>query len=406
MTANAPEPKQTMAALGDVDPYPFYDKQRSVAPLVWDESMKGWLVTSYQICRHVETREDLFRHPYADASPALVEIKGGRRNVTILQGPEHKKVHVFLQNLFAPRVMEQYRQHHVRPIVSYTIDRFVRRGRADLASEYADQIPPRVLMSLFGMPWQDDAVVARVLKLHDDVLIWIGGQNKDPEATRIARAASDEINAILLPYIRMRKANPGNDLMSQIWSEGPRVLENMTEDDALATCRELFLGGTDTTVHSIANALYMLLTEPDAMTAVRRDRDKALANFVEEALRMYGSVHYRFRIANEACELGGMPVKKNETLILINAAANRDPEKYTCPAQIDLARATPRDHLAFNVGPRSCIGAALARAEIRDAIGILLDRVSGLRLDSAAEPPRFRFHYIRSFRPLHVRFDA
>lgn len=101
------DPTQSMASVGDIDPYPFYERQRSAAPLVWDESMKGWLVTSYQVCRYVETREDLFRHPYADASPALVEIKGGRRNVTILQGEEHKKVHIFLQRLFAPRVMEQ-----------------------------------------------------------------------------------------------------------------------------------------------------------------------------------------------------------------------------------------------------------------------------------------------------------
>jgi cytochrome P450 len=95
--------------------------------------------------------------------------------------------------------MEQYRQQHVRPIVSYTIDRLAGRGRADLASDFADQIPPRVLMSLFGMPWQDDALVERVLKLHDDVLIWIGGQNKNPDATRIARAARKSTESFLRP---------------------------------------------------------------------------------------------------------------------------------------------------------------------------------------------------------------
>jgi cytochrome P450 len=116
-------------------------------------------------------------------------------------------------------------------------------------------------------------------------------------------------------------------------------------------------------------------------------------------------VQYRFRVANEDGELGGMPVKKNQVLILVNASANRDPAKYQCPADVDLNRRLPKEHLAFNTGPRVCVGAALARAEMEDALNILLDRLPNLRLDPNAETPRFRFHYTRSFRPLNVLFD-
>jgi cytochrome P450 len=403
MNVHTTQPKG-MAAIADVDPYPFYDAIRAEAPLVWDESMNGWLVTSYELCHFVERHEDRYRHPYATASKELIEIKGGARNITILQGDEHRKMHRFLLGLFIPQMVEQYRAAHIKPILDDLVDRFAADGRAELTRQFSDQIPPRVIMSLLAMSWQDEEMVRRVLKLHDDVMEWIGNQNRG-ETTGKARAASQEINAMLLPYVRMRRDTPGNDLISRVWTEAPKFLANMTEEDALATCREMFLAGTDTTVHALANAIYLLLTQPKVLEAIKADRGKPLSNFVEEALRIYGSVQYRFRVANEDGELGGLPVKKDQVLILINAAANQDPAKYQCPVDVDLNRRLPRDHLAFNTGPRVCVGAALARAEMEDAITVLLDRLPNLRLDPDAEKPRFAFHYTRSFRPLHVLFD-
>ena len=246
----------------------------------------------------------------------------------------------------------------------------------------------------------------RVLQLHETVMTWIGSQNRGSDLTEKARAAGREINALLMPYMLERKKNPGDDLISRLWTDGPKILDNFTDEDALANAREMFLAGTDTTVHALANAFHILVTQPQVMAAVREDRNKALPNLVEEALRLYGSVQYRFRVANQDCEVGGVPVKKNQVLILINSAANRDPAKYACPADVDLGRSMPKEHLAFNAGPRTCVGAALARAEMVDAIGMLLDRVTNLRLDPDAPQPVFRFHYTRSFRPLHVLFDA
>ena len=398
----------SMAGLTDVDPYPFYESVRARGPLVWDDSMRGFLVTSYELCRDIEMHEELYRHPYADASPELIEIKsvkGGHRNITISQGEDHTRIHKWLLGLFVPRTVEQYREKHIRPIITGLIDRFVDRGRIELTSAYSDQIPPRVLMSLFAMRWDDEALAKRVLELHDDVMAWVGSQNRGSELTAKARAAGQEINAILMPYMLERKKNPGNDLISRLWTDGPKILDNFTDEDALANAREMFLAGTDTSLHALANAFHIILTQPAVMEAVRADRQKTLSNLVEEALRLYGSVQYRFRVANQDCEIGGTPVKKNQVLVLINSAANRDPAKYACPAAVDLGRTLPKEHLAFNAGPRNCVGAALARAEMIDAVDMLLDRVKNLRLDPAAPPPTFRFHYTRSFRPLHVLFD-
>jgi cytochrome P450 len=399
------EPLPAFGAIADIDPYPYYEALRERSPLFWEERERAWMVTGYELCRQIESDEQKFRHPYADADEVLIDIKGGRRNVTILQGAEHTSMHRFLLRFFSPKLIEQYRADHIDPTIEFLLNRVLPYGKADLVGALCAHLPPRVLMSLFAMDCHDDALVERVLSLHDDVLEWIGRRNKGEEFTAKARAAAEEINGLLGPYLAKRKAQPGNDLISRIWVEGPQVLADFADADALATTREMFLAGTDTTVHALSNALYILVTQPQIMERVRTERGATLATFVEEALRLYGAVQYRFRLANEDCVLAGTPIEKNALLILINSAANRDPARYQCSAQVDLDRKNARSHLAFNAGPRTCIGAALARAEMADMIGLLLDRTRNLRLDPNAEAPSLRYHYIRSFRPLNVLFD-
>lgn len=394
-----------MGAVGDVDPYPFYASVHASDTLVWDEAMKGWLVVRYDDCKFVEINEDRFRHPYADADDEMIRIKGGRRNVTIMQGEEHLKMHRFLMQMFAPRLVKEYREHHITPIVAATVDRFARQGGAELVRDFCSQIPPRVIMSLMGVDWRDDALAIEMFELHETVMNWIGNQNSGDEQTALADTAATKINEILIPYLRARKTEPQNDLISRVWLEGPNVFSNFGEADVLAATREMFLGGTDTTVHAMSNTLYVLLRDPALMQRVSEDRS-AIPGLVDEVLRFFGSVQYRFRIANEDCELRGTNVRKDDVLVLINAAANRDPAKYENAGAIDIDRPRVKDHLAFNAGPRTCVGASIARAEIVDGLNALFDRVTNLRLDPDKEPPRFRKHYIRSFAPLHVLFDT
>jgi cytochrome P450 len=391
----------SLLSTADVDPVPFFDHYLANQPVVWDESMKGWLVFSYDLCKHIEEREDLYRHPYADASELLLEIKGGKRNITVLQGDEHMRMHRYLVRLFAPKAIQGYIDEHLKPILDYLFDRLKGRERANLAYEIADQVPPRLFMSLFGLDWKDQELVDRELALHDHVMAWIGGL-RTPEATQRARDASRELNEILLPQIRKLQHERGTDMISRLWMEAPGVLDDVTDLDMLAICRELFLAGSDTTVHAIANAYYLLLTQPEVRAAVNADRSTALNNFMEESLRLHGVVQYRFRVANQDGKLGDVNIRRNDLLIPINAAANRDPSRFPNPAQTDLVRPQPRNHLAFNWGPRTCIGAPLARAELREVVTAFLDRLPHARLDPAAPPPTFVNLYTRSYRPLHV----
>jgi cytochrome P450 len=125
---------------------------------------------------------------------------------------------------------------------------------------------------------------------------------------------------------------------------------------------------------------------------------------LEEMLRLYGAIHFRPRIANQDIEIAGCPVGKDETILNVNLAANRDPARYERPHEVVLDRPVPRDHFAFHHGPRICVGMALARVELQEAVRIFLERLPDARLDTAAEAPVFRGFLMRSFRPLHAVF--
>lgn len=389
----------------DKDPFPAYEAMRAACSVLWDDGLKGWVLLSDELCRFVETREDLFRTTYADAGPETKAVKGGEP-ISVLTGERHDRSRRFHMKLLSPSAVETARRDHIRPVIDWLVDRFAAAGKADLAQDLAYQLPTRMILSMFGMAWEDDALVDRIHGYHNTIVDWIGRRNPGGEYGARGLAASEALNALLLPVIDSRETGDGDDLISRIWRQAPAEYGAIDNLEVLAICRELLFAGGDTTMQALANAVFLLLTTPEARIAVQADRKTALNNFVEEALRLYPSAQWRFRIANQDIALGGVEIRKDDVVISVKAAANRDPERYACPADVRLDRNRPADHLTFNTGPRTCAGARLARAEMRDMVSILLDRLPNLRLAPDAAPPRLSGIYMQGFRPLNVVFDA
>lgn len=397
---------ESIVGFADRDPFPFYEALRGQGSPVWDATANAWLLLDFDQCAAAERDESHFANAYVFADDLVKEIKGGGANITISRDEDHIRLRRFHLKLLSPASVERFREPHIRPIIDNAVARLEARAEADLAADFAAQIPPRVICSLLGMPYQDDAMMARILFLNEEIVNFIASGYRDAQLKKQALAASRELNEMLLPYIRARRDQPRDDFISRVWQEAPEAGIALDEEGALGLCRELYFAGSDTTVHGIANALYLLLNDENILAEVRADRGKSLAALVEESLRLFNVVQFRHRFCMADTEVGDVTVRKGEMIILVHAAANRDPGKYACPHEADIARRSPTDHLAFAKGTRSCVGSQLARVEIREAISALLDRYPGLALDRTREAPFFRHLYMRSMGPLHVRLSA
>jgi cytochrome P450 len=384
----------------DRDPYDYYAERLAAASVQWDEGMNAWLVFGYDEARSVLVREELFGHPYNSFEGAR-ETQGGPRGILLLQGEEHTRMHNFLLSHFSPGVVRRYQQELIGPLVRRRIDEVLQSERADLSGQFAGKVPSDVIAALLGLDWHDEELLTHCRVWNTTIFRWSETFGEDPMATAEALAAAERLNGVLLPVIRARRDEPREDLISVLWQRGPEVLDPWGEEEVLAQCRVLFFAGSDTTAHLLRNAIWLLVTQAELQDQLRAEPDK-IRDYVDEVLRLFGPIHFRVRVALTDSELGGKSIKAGDRLHPMNAAANRDPRHYPDPHRVDLARKPLRDHLAFNAGPRFCVGAALARAEAIEGITVLLESVRSLSWDAVAEAPEFRGHMPRSHRPLNV----
>jgi len=387
----------------NLPPYEAYDRMRE-EPVRWDESVDGWVVTGYAVVKDVLRGDYTFiRHIDFDNRKFVAKVVAGDRHLNFLVGDEHRRMHQWWLRLFSPTRMERYRETVVKPIVAATVDRFVAAGEVDLVTDFAGRIPVRVIAGIMGLPWDDDEWFRRMKELLDRVGHFFDRVPGDDGSDSIR--AAEEASSMLLPTIRERRAGDGDDPISIAWREGPELLPNWSEADVLGMVQTMFLAGTHTTSHAIANAADLLLTRPETAAQVRADESLEAA-FVEESLRLLGPAHFRMRRANEDFLAGGVTIRKNDKILPLIAAANRDPAKYPNPHDFALDRRALRDHVAFNFGPRACVGQALARLEIHESVHAMLHRLPNLRLAPGAPTPEMEGFGLRSYTPLQAVFDV
>ncbi len=387
--------------------YEVYRKQGAVS---WDEAEGVWQVVGYPECAYVFQHEELFAHPYRrdliaseQAYAGTAEVMGGRRAVLMLHGEEHRALHHYVLRSIH-KSAERYRTERIRPLVDELIDRFACRGRVDFTGEFADLLPGRSIAAILGLPWQDETLLMQCKRWNDDIARWSESFGGDPEAMRVGRAAAHGLDEVLRPIVRNRQEAPQGDYISELWREGPKILDNWDEDDVLAQCRLLFFAGSESTSHFLSNMGHVLCRQPE-LQADLRSHPEAVPVFVEETLRAVAAVQFRMRIAVQDCELNGNRIRVGDRIYAINAAANRDPNRYSHPDRIDLSRRNPHGHMAFNVGPRTCPGAPLARVEGQEAASAIVRRLRGLSLDVHAESPAFSGSMLSSYRPLSMLFE-
>lgn len=308
--------------------------------------------------------------------------------------PDHTRLRGLVSRAFTPRRMARMEGR----IVALTDDLLAplreRRGPFDLMAELAYPLPARVICELIGLPPEDHELIATHGR---DLAV---GLDPLPSADDLRRAdrAVVALRDHLAELIRARRAAPTDDLLStlvQAEADGDRL----DHDELVATVVLLLIAGHETTANLIGNAVALLDRHPEQRDALR-DGPELAATAVEELLRYEPPVQMNQRNAREDVELAGRTIPAGSIVILLIGAANRDPEVFTDPHRIDLAR-DPNPHLAFGGGAHFCLGAALGRMEGRIALPALYQALPGLRLAGPRPTHRSSFT-IRGYGELPV----
>ena len=314
-----------------------------------------------------------------------------------IEPPQHNRIRKLVSHAFTPRAIAGYADT-IRDIADGLLDRV--GDRFDLIDDYATRLPLAVIANIMGIP---DHMHDELLGIGNDAAMTL-----DPAMRwrdfRAADRAVRHAHVLLDEHIAELRRAPGDDLLSelvQINAGGDRL----TDEELRVNTLLLIGAGFETTVNLIGNAVALLLQHPDQLAELRFDPD-GWPNAVDEVLRYDSPVQVTVRVAREDTELAGQPVRAGRPLVLMLAAANRDPDVFPDPDRFDVTRPEARLHLAFSAGIHYCLGAQLARLEATIALQTLFERFPDLA--TAAPPVRRRTRVLHGFEkfPVAVRARA
>jgi cytochrome P450 len=289
--------------------------------------------------------------------------------------PDHTRLRRLAQPAFAPRRLAQYRavtEEVAAGLLDDALARGRREGRFDLVHDLASPLPITVISALLGVPEVDRERFARWGRALGSAL---DGVRSPAHAHQLAATTAD-LRRLFGALLDERRRAPGEDVISALATavDGERA----TADEALALAQLLLVAGFETTTNLIGNAVRALLAEPAQWAALATDPALAAAA-VEETLRFDPPVQLTARVAHEDIELGGVPLRRDSGVLVLLAAAGRDPLAHPDPDRFDLAREQTAPHLAFSGGAHYCLGAPLARLEGEVALRLLAERAPELR---------------------------
>jgi cytochrome P450 len=327
--------------------------------------------------------------PGAPNIPEEEQASARAGNLLGLDPPEHQRLRRMLTAEFTIRRMKHLEQRVVE-IVDAQLDAMEKAGPpADLVAGFALPIPSLVICELLGVPYDDRDDFQRRTARQLDLSIPI------PERMELQRQG----RAFMSSLVERARRLPGEDILGMLVREHGHEL---TDDELIGIASLLLLAGHETTSNMLGLGTLALLRHPDQLAAVRDEPD-AIGPAVEELLRWLSIVHTAIpRITTTDVEIAGVPIPAGRLVFVSLPSGNRDPEFIDSPEVLDIRRGAP-GHLAFGHGVHHCLGAPLARMEMRIAFPALLRRFPTLALaEDFSEVPFRSFHFIYGLKSLEV----
>jgi cytochrome P450 len=356
------------------DPHPLLARLRAAEPVSWLAVLGGWLVTRYDLA--VRVMRDPTTFTVDDARFSTSRVVGP--SMLSLDGVDHARHREPFAHQFRPAWVRDRFRGFVEAETDRLISAIQPAGSADLRREFAGPLAVAVVAEALGLR---DVNADKVLSWYAAIVAAVSEVTAGGPVTAASADAFGQLRAAVARTI-------GSTDKQSLLAEAARAPEGLLEDEVVSNAAVLMFGGIDTTEGMIVNAVRHLLVDPEAAALVRGDAD-LLSNAIEESIRLEPAAAVVDRYATRDVELGGAQIRRGDLVAVSIAGANRDPAVFIDPDRYDIRRANAGLNLAFAQGPHFCLGAHLARTETAVAVGQLLDRLPGLRLDpDRANTPR------------------
>jgi cholest-4-en-3-one 26-monooxygenase len=386
---------------GEGVPHDQFDILRREAPVFWHKETDGgpgfWAITKHADVKAASHDWRTFSSELgATFIPTADEEMLAQLQLTILNmdPPKHERYRRLVSRGFTPRMI-RILVEDIERRAARVIDDVSERGEVEFVEEIAAQVPVQMICEMIGLEkhqWQ------RMFELSNQL---VGGRN-DPEyqSAEGPDAAAMEVYMLCDAVAADRRANPRDDIMTALVNAEVDE-ERLTDAELNLFFITLIVAGNETTRNLINHSMLALLDHPDQARRLREDPD-LWDTAVEEMLRWGSSIHNFRRTATHDTELQGVAIKEGDKVVLYYASANRDEDVFNDPHSFDITR-RPNDHLTFGGGGvHFCLGASLARAEIKATMRQIVNRLPDMEL--TGKPVRLKSDFVNGIKKMPVRF--
>lgn len=348
------------------DPYPIFARLREAHPVHYSPERDLWVVSRYEDVRRVLLDAETFASGKGTVPTGFVAVKP----MLITQDPPcHTHLRSAVHLAFTPRRMAKL-EGFIRRATRELLDALDPAAENDFFTALTDPLPVAVITELLGIGIED----RKTFNLNAGAVI-----HANPGTGPTAAEGIEWIYRYLESVLPEREATPGDDLVSRLLHPGPDE-PRLTHDEIVGFCALLLMAGTETTTNALANTIVVLHERPEIRRRLAGN-PAGLPRAIEECLRFESPVPGLSRVATRDVELHGRKIPEGARVHMAFAAANRDERTFPNGESFDPER-SPNPHLAFSLGIHFCLGASLARAELRIVLEELLARFPSYRVET------------------------
>ncbi|MDO8497709.1 MAG: cytochrome P450 [bacterium] len=386
-------------------PYKYYDDLRQNNPVFYSKELKAWLVTSYDLVKSslinptfAASRNDTyFGMLPGEAKKELRPLNEFFHQWMLFSDPPyHDKVKNLVRASFTPRFVTSM-QDSIRFQSNAQVEKMLQKDVVDIVPDITTPLSVGIIAEVLGVSKND---YLQIVSWTNNIIGFMGTGTPEVERGRQAMSSYKELQKYLYDLFDKKRINPTEDLVSNL-------VQNQQDNDVgdqelLATVANILIDGHEPSSLSLANGINALIDNPEQYALLQRSPE--LANSaVEEVLRYDPAFSYAGRRTTEANILGGVPIGAEQRILFLFGGANRDPSQFSNPHDFNITR-SPNKHLTFGHGTHYCLGSALARATISEALMAFSQRINNPK--KLAQPNWRHSIGYRAFDNLPISFDS